>query len=141
MASHDQPRPEDLADLQSEMPDCHDAVVDQFELPDDFEAQAAELSRMELDDMPQVVPPRVEVAVPAEWEIDTQSSAVRSSAAHSVGPASLGLAVRFGGHVVFGVLGLVIGYYILCWIEPRGNFLNLPLPGIERVAPAGDRLR
>jgi hypothetical protein len=28
-------------------------------------------------------------------------------------------------------LGLVAGYYILCWIEPRGNFLNLRLPGIE----------
>lgn len=35
------------------------------------------------------------------------------------------------GYVVFSVLGLICGYYLLCWANPDANFLNLRLPGIE----------
>ncbi len=35
------------------------------------------------------------------------------------------------GHLTASVLGLTIGYYILCWIEPTANFLELKLPGLN----------
>jgi hypothetical protein len=38
---------------------------------------------------------------------------------------------RLAGHLVFALLGLVIGYIVLCLINPRGNFLQLPLPGLR----------
>ncbi|MBN1852558.1 MAG: Hsp70 family protein [Pirellulales bacterium] len=34
------------------------------------------------------------------------------------------------GYIVSSLLGLAIGYYILCWIRPEANFLHLDLPGI-----------
>jgi molecular chaperone DnaK len=37
-------------------------------------------------------------------------------------------------HIASAVVGLAIGYYILCYLRPEANFLNLPLPGIP--APA-----
>jgi hypothetical protein len=45
------------------------------------------------------------------------------------------LLVRLAGHIVFALLGLALGYYILCWIDPRGNVLHLPLPGIGAPRP------
>jgi len=29
------------------------------------------------------------------------------------------------------VLGLVVGYYVLCLINPESNFLNWDLPGLK----------
>ncbi|MGC4006757.1 MAG: Hsp70 family protein [Pirellulales bacterium] len=34
------------------------------------------------------------------------------------------------GFVVTAVLGLLIGYYIVAWVTPMGNALDLPLPGL-----------
>jgi hypothetical protein len=39
--------------------------------------------------------------------------------------------------VVFSVLGLLIGYYILMFIEPSYNWYHLPLPGLGGDPPAG----
>jgi hypothetical protein len=35
---------------------------------------------------------------------------------------------------VASVLGLSLGYYILCWIKPEANFLELNLPGLSPAA-------
>ncbi|MGD9645257.1 MAG: Hsp70 family protein [Pirellulales bacterium] len=39
-------------------------------------------------------------------------------------------AVMLIGHVIFSLLGLAIGYYVLCWLNPHANFLQLDLPGL-----------
>ena len=44
----------------------------------------------------------------------------------------LPLSIQLLGHGIAAMLGLAIGYYILCWIRPESNVLNLDLPGIER---------
>jgi hypothetical protein len=46
--------------------------------------------------------------------------------------SSRGLVIMLTGHVVFAALGLAIGYYILMWLRPEWNVLNLPLPGLSR---------
>jgi molecular chaperone DnaK (HSP70) len=49
-------------------------------------------------------------------------------------------AITIIGHVMAPVIGLLIGYYVLALLTPRGNFLNLPLPGLTTVeAPDADR--
>ena len=40
------------------------------------------------------------------------------------------------GHVLAAVAGLLIGYYVLAWFTPRGNFLDLPLPWMPPVEDA-----
>jgi molecular chaperone DnaK len=35
------------------------------------------------------------------------------------------------GHLLAAVIGLAVGYYILCWINPAANFLNIDLPGLN----------
>lgn len=110
----------------------------EFELPDDFEEQVARLGH---DDEP--VPPldsslnaAIDAALPAppvvgpdDWQVTT--SPQRVEPAEPAGSHVPAFVVRLLGHVVFSLLGLVIGYYILCWLEPRGNFLHLNLPGIQ----------
>ncbi|MEX2169476.1 MAG: Hsp70 family protein [Pirellulales bacterium] len=39
---------------------------------------------------------------------------------------------HFLGHALASTIGLTIGYYILCWIRPEANFLELNLPGLPR---------
>ena len=46
-------------------------------------------------------------------------------------------AITIAGHVVFATLGLLIGYYILMWINPRFNTLHLRLPGLAPSAASG----
>ena len=41
-------------------------------------------------------------------------------------------AVTLVGHVIFSLLGLAIGYYVLVWLNPHANFLNLNLPGLHQ---------
>ena len=41
-----------------------------------------------------------------------------------------GIAIQILGHVLFSALGLAIGYYLLVFIRPDANFLNLSLPGM-----------
>jgi molecular chaperone DnaK len=36
------------------------------------------------------------------------------------------------GHLLAGAIGLAVGYYILCWINPEANLLNIELPGLDR---------
>lgn len=36
--------------------------------------------------------------------------------------------VNLVAHLLSSVLGLALGYYILCWISPQSNFLHLQLP-------------
>jgi len=35
------------------------------------------------------------------------------------------------GYVAASTICLVIGYYILCLVNPQANFLELPLPGVR----------
>ncbi len=42
--------------------------------------------------------------------------------------------VTIVGHVIAPLLGLLLAYYLLCWFTPKGNFLNLPLPGLKSVS-------
>jgi hypothetical protein len=44
--------------------------------------------------------------------------------------------INLTGHVVGAVLGLALGYYILCLIKPESNVLELNLPGLKQTAPA-----
>lgn len=41
-------------------------------------------------------------------------------------------AVTLVGHVIFSLLGLAIGYYVLVWLNPHANFLHLNLPGLHQ---------
>ena len=45
---------------------------------------------------------------------------------------SLPLYGKLIGHVLASLFGLTLGYYLLCWIRPEANFLNLDLPGLTR---------
>lgn len=45
-------------------------------------------------------------------------------------------AVTLVGHVIFSLLGLAIGYYVLVWLNPHANFLKLNLPGLHQ-GPSG----
>jgi hypothetical protein len=38
------------------------------------------------------------------------------------------------GHIVASILGVAIGYYLLVYIRPEANFLNLDLPGLPPAA-------
>ncbi len=44
----------------------------------------------------------------------------------------LPIQIKILGHLLASVIGLAVGYYVLCWISPESNFLNLELPGISR---------
>ena len=44
-------------------------------------------------------------------------------------------------HLVSAVVGLALGYYILCFLRPEANFLQLPLPGVSPVAPGESHSR
>ncbi len=44
------------------------------------------------------------------------------------------LAIYAVGHVLASVLGLALGYYLLCYVRPEANFLDLPLPGLRQPA-------
>jgi hypothetical protein len=51
-----------------------------------------------------------------------------------------GLLIMISGHVVFALLGLVIGYYILMILRPEWNVFHLRLPGVRLESPRGDIL-
>jgi molecular chaperone DnaK len=42
--------------------------------------------------------------------------------------------VNLLGHIVFATLGLLMGYYLLCWVRPDLNHLGLNLPGLRQPA-------
>lgn len=43
----------------------------------------------------------------------------------------LPLIVNLMGHLTAGIVGLTLGYYLLCWVRPDLNFLELRLPGLR----------
>jgi molecular chaperone DnaK len=62
------------------------------------------------------------------------SSSVNSrSAAHSRSQKKM--IFDLTKHIVSAIVGLAIGYYILCYLRPEANFLNVPLPGVPAIAP------
>jgi molecular chaperone DnaK len=63
--------------------------------------------------------------VPRQWAASGSRRAGRRSAT----------AVTLAGHVIFSLLGLAIGYYVLVWLNPHANFLNLELPGLQQGPP------
>lgn len=60
-----------------------------------------------------------------------ESVSARTSRGRSLRHVVSAALVRLVGHVVFSLAGLVAGYYILCWLRPRANFLHLDLPGLH----------
>lgn len=46
------------------------------------------------------------------------------------GRSTTSMVVNIIGHFTASILGLAIGYYILCWMKPSANFLELNLPGL-----------
>jgi molecular chaperone DnaK len=44
----------------------------------------------------------------------------------------LSVKTKLLGHLVAAAIGLAVGYYILCWIRPEANFLDLNLPGLPQ---------
>ncbi len=48
-----------------------------------------------------------------------------------------GWIIAVTGFLISGLLGLTLGYYLFALYTPKGNFLNLPLPGLpmEHAAP------
>jgi molecular chaperone DnaK len=50
------------------------------------------------------------------------------------GRTTTSMVINVIGHLTASVLGLAIGYYILCWMEPTANFLELNLPGLSKPA-------
>jgi hypothetical protein len=64
------------------------------------------------------------------FELSVGTATGRRLARNAAG--SRGLMIMLVGHVVFAALGLAIGYYILMWLRPEWNVLNLPLPGLSR---------
>ena len=51
------------------------------------------------------------------------------------GRGILSLVISVVGFVVFSALGLVVGYYLLCLINPESNFLHWDLPGLKPPVP------
>ena len=52
------------------------------------------------------------------------------------GRSTSAFVINIIGHLTASILGLSIGYYILCWVEPSANFLELKLPGLPPPASA-----
>jgi hypothetical protein len=49
------------------------------------------------------------------------------------------LILKIVGLAISGLFGLLLGYYILAWVAPDGNFLHLPLPGLPvKATPTTD---
>jgi len=60
------------------------------------------------------------------WEPSSATPIQRKKKSTGVG----GVGIQVLGHVLFSGLGLIIGYYLLVFIRPDANFLNLSLPGM-----------
>lgn len=86
--------------------------------------------------------PAVAVPVAEEPKAALKATPIRSGrAVRSKQKAKL--LIQVAGHLVFSILGLFIGYWLLVWIRPDSNFLNLPLPGlstIEKPASEADNI-
>ncbi len=68
-----------------------------------------------------------------EHDSDEFDLEVRPGTAASMRKSASGsrkIMIMLAGHVVFAVLGLAIGYYILMWLRPEWNVLHLRLPGL-----------
>ncbi len=92
---------------------------------------------------PDFQPPAGDEADSDEFDLDVRRGTATSMRKNA--SASRKILIMLAGHVVFAVLGLAIGYYILMWLRPEWNVLHLRLPGLRiespqlEVAPPGPR--
>ncbi|HVA50834.1 MAG TPA: Hsp70 family protein [Pirellulales bacterium] len=73
-----------------------------------------------LNPQPMAAPAAAPLAAPSPPATSTPRIQPRKSTSGMVSVVGFGLSA---------VIGLVLGYYILCWLNPSGNFLGLP-PGL-----------
>jgi hypothetical protein len=66
-----------------------------------------------------------------DWQIHGLDQEAAMNRRHDGHRRSADLVWRLAGHVLFALIGLVVGYYVLCLLDPRGNVLHLPLPGVR----------
>jgi hypothetical protein len=87
------------------------------------------------------VAPRPAPASPPAPTISPVTAKTTSAPPRKQSSASM---VTFVGFGISAVVGLILGYYILCYINPKGNFLDLPpdmFPWkIEAPAPESGRV-
>jgi hypothetical protein len=77
------------------------------------------------------VPPRPTPAPPELGSLDIDTGGgFSTSGGRSSRHSTLRTVVNISGHIIASTAGLVLGYYILCYIAPQANFLNLTLPGL-----------
>jgi molecular chaperone DnaK len=72
----------------------------------------------------------------AAWASPTDPTPMpRGDTSRSTAPSShrtvrrgkhAGVVLNVAGFLLSSLLGLAIGYYVLCYVNPKGNFLNLP---------------
>jgi molecular chaperone DnaK len=70
-----------------------------------------------------------------EIEVDPAAS-TRRAVGSRTSPRKL--VIMLAGHIVFALLGLAIGYYILMVLRPEWNVLHLRLPGVRVDSPRSD---
>jgi hypothetical protein len=78
---------------------------------------------------------RVENAVRVE-------EVIASSCLHRQGPETrrVGLMTQVTGHVLASLLGVAIGYYVLCCVRPAEyNWWGLPIPGSSSAMSAAEQ--
>lgn len=56
---------------------------------------------------------------------------------HNSRQQELSIVGKLLGHVIAGFVGVALGYYLLCWVRPDLNFLEINLPGLPRTKQPG----
>jgi molecular chaperone DnaK len=75
---------------------------------------------------PVAVQPAAALGAPAPT-VPNPSAAVRPTEARPIRRTNyLGAMINVSGFLLSSLLGLIIGYYVLCYVNPKGNFLHLP---------------
>ena len=65
---------------------------------------------------------------------DESDAALFDRPQHEVSAAprrARGSSLTLIGHIIAPLVGIALGYYLLCYIQPRANVLNLSLPGLQ----------
>jgi molecular chaperone DnaK len=101
--------------------DAFESMLD--EVLDEAEAEE-ETSRSAPLNVDDELPPVADVATNSELAPAT------STAPSRMRRDTRGWIIAVTGFLISAVLGLTFGYYLLALYTPKGNFLNLPLPGL-----------